>query len=456
VDQAHQRDLKLLLDFVPNHTSDEHPWFQQARQSRTNDKRDWYIWRDPAPDGGPPNNWTSNFGGSAWQFDAQTGQFYLHIFDVKQPDLNWRNPAVRQAMYAVMRFWLDRGVDGFRVDVPGVMLKDELLRNNPPNPAWKPGDRPSGRLLSRYTEDQPGIHEIVRAMRAVVDQYGEGDRVLIGELWPPVERMMPYYGEQLDEVHLPFNLQLVLQPTWEAQTIRQLVDAYEGALPLGAWPNWVLGNHDRARVATRLGRAQARVAHMLLLTLRGTPTCYYGDEVGMQNVVIPPELLRDPEGKDDPQFSRDPERTPMQWDSSANAGFCPAGVRPWLPAAEDFQTFNVAVEQSDPRSFLTLVRTLLTLRRARRALHVGSQRTVDQPNPTCFVYQRQDADERCLVVLNFSAHNQVVTLPDQGQGRLLLSTHLDREGEGPLALSEMHLRGDEGLLIEVEAPSSPG
>jgi len=190
------------------------------------------------------------------------------------------------------------------------------------------------------------------------------------------------------------------------------------------------------------------MAQMLFLTLRGTPTCYYGDEVGMQNVAISPELMQDPEGKENAQYSRDPERTPMQWESSPNAGFCPAGVRPWLPVADDFQTYNVAVEQHDPRSFLTLVRTLLTLRRALPALSMGSQQSIDQPNPTCFVYQRQHADEHCLVALNFSAQDQVVTLPEQGQGRLLLSTHLDREG--PLPLSEVHLRGNEGLLIEFE------
>jgi alpha-glucosidase len=289
-------------------------------------------------------------------------------------------------------------------------------------------------------------------MRAVVDHYGE--RVFIGEIWPPMERMMQYYGAQLDEAHLPFNLQLVLQPNWEARTIRQVVDAYEGALPKGAWPNWVLGNHDRPRVATRLGREQARVAQMLLLTLRGTPTCYYGDEVGMQNVWISPELMHDPEGKKHAQYSRDPQRTPMQWESSPNAGFCAAGARPWLPVADDYRTYNVAAQQHDARSFLTLVRTLLTLRRALPALSVGSQQSIDQPNPVCFVYQRQHTDEYCLVALNFSVQDQVVTLPEQGQGRLLLSTHLDREG--PLPLSEVHLRGNEGLLIELEAPSFPG
>ena len=194
--QAHQRDLKFILDFVPNHTSDEHPWFQEARSSRTNEKRDWYIWRDPAPGGGPPNNWTSLFGGTAWQFDEQTGQYYLHLFDVKQPDLNWRNPPVRQAMYDVLRFWLDRGVDGFRVDVLWLLIKDDQFRDNPLNPEWKLGDDPSKYQEGRYTQDQPGIHEIVREMRMLLDSYGE--RVLIGEIYLPIERLVQYYGVTLD------------------------------------------------------------------------------------------------------------------------------------------------------------------------------------------------------------------------------------------------------------------
>jgi alpha-glucosidase len=219
--QAHQRDLKVILDFVPNHTSDEHPWFQQSRSSRTNEQHDWYIWHDPAPDGSPPNNWTSNFGGSAWQFDEHTGQYYLHLFDVKQPDLNWRNSRVRQAMYDVLRFWLDRGVDGFRVDVLSLLLKDEQFRDNPMNPDWKPGDPPSARQLSRYTEDQPGINEIVQEMRAILDRYGE--RVLIGEIYLPLPQLVRYYGDTLNGAHLPFNFQLVLLTTWNAQIIRRLV-----------------------------------------------------------------------------------------------------------------------------------------------------------------------------------------------------------------------------------------
>ena len=443
--QAHQRDLKVILDFVPNHTSDEHPWFQQARSSRTNEYRDWYIWHDPAIGGGPPNNWTSRFGGSAWQFDEHTGQYYLHLYDVKQPDLNWRNPRVRQAMYDVMHFWLDRGVDGFRIDALEVLLKDEQLRDNPPNPEWKAGDPPNNRQIGYYIEDQPGMHEIMREMRALSDSHGQ--RLLIGELYLPVERLMPYYGDMLDEIHLPFNFQFVTMPTWEARTIRQLVEDYETALPQGAWPNWVLGNHDRSRIATRVGREQARLTQMLLLTLRGTPTCYYGDELDMQDISLPRALMQDPLAKDNPEHSRDPVRSPMQWDDSVNAGFCSAGVKPWLPVADDYKTFNVAAEQHDPRSFLMLTRALLGFRRSHSALTLGAYQSVEQENAACFVYLRQHHEQHYLIILNFSPQEQVVSLPGQDQGHIILSTHMDRGGY--LDLSAAHLRGNEGLLIEI-------
>ena len=445
LEQAHQRNLKLILDFVPNHTSDEHSWFQQSRESRTNDKRDWYIWRDPAPDGGPPNNWLSRFNGSAWQFDERTGQYYLHMYDVKQPDLNWRHPDVRQEMYRVMHFWLDRGIDGFRVDALEVLLKDEQFRDNPLNPLWKSGDPPHTRLLEQYIVDQPGMHTVMQEMRTLIDGYDQ--RVLIGELYLPLERLMPYYGTQLDEIHLPFNFLFVNMATWEAQAIRQAVESYEAVLPQGAWPNWVLGNHDRTRIATRVGREQARVAHMMLLTLRGTPTCYYGDELGMQNVPLPKELMHDPMGKEHPEKSRDPVRSPMQWDSSANAGFSPVGVRTWLPVAHDYQAFNAVAEQDDPHSFLALIRALLDLRRSHSAFISGSYQTLEQENRACFVYMRQYESKHYLVALNLSAENQVVTLSEQSQGRVLLSTHMDREEH--LLLSEIHLRGNEGLLIEI-------
>ncbi|MGH2387886.1 MAG: alpha-amylase family glycosyl hydrolase, partial [Chloroflexota bacterium] len=395
---VHTRGMRLLLDLVPNHTSSRHPWFTASRAGRDNPKRDWYLWRDPGPGGGPPNNWTSYFGGDAWTLDPATGQYYLHLFDHAQPDLNWRNPQVRTAIYDVMRFWLDRGVDGFRVDAMPQMAKDAQWRDDPPNPDWRPGDLPETRQDRIHSAGGPEIHQIGREMRAVVDAYD--DRVLIGEIYLPVLRLIKYYGAKLDEVHLPFNFQLITLP-WKAAAIRKAVEAYEAALPPGAWPNWVLGNHDNPRIASRTSPAQARVAQMLLLTLRGTPTCYYGDELGMRDGTIPPESARDPRALLSPGFGRDPERTPMQWDGGVHAGFSTA--TPWLPPAEDYRSINVEVERSDPRSTLTLVRRLLTLRRSSLALTVGSYRAVPAVDDDLVVYVREVEGERLLMALNLGS-----------------------------------------------------
>ncbi|MBV9077236.1 MAG: alpha-amylase, partial [Methylobacteriaceae bacterium] len=278
VAEAHRRGLKVILDFVPNHTSDEHPWFIESRSSRDNPKRDWYLWRDPKPDGSAPNNWVSNFGGSAWQYDERTGQYYYHAFLREQPDLNWRNADLREAMFDVLRVWLDRGVDGFRVDVIWHLIKDAEFRDNPPNPAYHSGRPEIESLLQEHSADQPEVHEVIAGMRRVIDSYQ--DRVLIGEIYLPIERLVAYYGKDLTGAQLPFNFQLI-QTAWNARAISRLVAEYEAALPAGGWPNWVLGNHDQPRIAARIGAAQARVAAMLLLTLRGTPTMYYGDEIGL-------------------------------------------------------------------------------------------------------------------------------------------------------------------------------
>ena len=289
---AHRRGLKVILDFVPNHTSNQHPWFLQSRSSRHHPKRDWYLWRDPSANGGPPNNWLSTFGGSAWEWDAGTNQYYYHAYLKQQPDLNWRNPDVQSAMHRVMRFWLERGVDGFRVDVIWHLIKDELFRDNPVNPDYRPGQWPYQELLATYTTDRPEVHDIIAGMRRILDEYD--DRMMVGEIYLPVERLVTYYGTGGSGTHLPFNFQLIELP-WHAGTIAGAVDAYEASLPSNGWPNWVLGNHDKPRIASRIGPAQARVAATLLLTLRGTPTLYYGDEIGMQDVAIPPELVQDRE-----------------------------------------------------------------------------------------------------------------------------------------------------------------
>ncbi|HYD73695.1 MAG TPA: alpha-amylase family glycosyl hydrolase, partial [Candidatus Binatia bacterium] len=232
---AHERGLKVILDLVPNHTSDQHPWFRESRASRSNPKRDWYIWRDPAPSGGPPTNWLSEFGGSAWEYDERTHQYYYHAFLAAQPDLNWRNRAVREAIYEAMRFWFRRGVDGFRIDVIWHLIKDEHFRDNPPNPDFKPGDPPHHAVVPLYTADRPEVHDVIAEMRRVADAFPE--RVLIGEIYLPIERLVAYYGRNLEGVHLPFNFSLIRAP-WHAVSLAQLVEEYEAALPAQGWPNW--------------------------------------------------------------------------------------------------------------------------------------------------------------------------------------------------------------------------
>ena len=288
---AHDNGLKLILDLVPNHTSSQHPWFVESRSSRDNPKRDRYAWRDPAADGGVPNNWLSEFGGSAWQFDETTGQYYYHAFLAEQPDLNWRNPDVRAAIYDAMRFWLEKGVDGFRVDVIWHLIKDAEFRDNPPNPHYVEGRPPNERILTQYSTDQPEVHDVIAEMRRVTDAYR--DRVLIGEIYLPLHRLMAYYGNDLTGAQMPFNFAL-LSTFWSARSIETIVEDYEKALPKGAWPNWVLGNHDRPRVASRIGPGQARVAAMLLLTLRPTRTVYLREALGIHQMELPQEVVRVP------------------------------------------------------------------------------------------------------------------------------------------------------------------
>ena len=441
VAEAHRLDLKVILDYVPNHTSDHHPWFLESHSSRNNPKSDWFLWRDPAPDGGLPNNWLSAFGGSAWTFDPTRGQYYCHTYLVQQPDLNWRNPKVEAAMLDVLRFWFERGVDGFRIDALRQIIKDAEWRDNPPNPDYDPAQGAYDSLLPVYTTDLPEVHAKVAAMRRVADAFG--GRLLIGELYLPIEQLVTYYGVNGSELQLPFNFHLIRHP-WSARAITRLVEAYEAALPAGAWPNWVLGNHDRHRIATRVGERQARVAAMLLLTIRGTPTMYYGDEIGMHDVPISPERVQDPLERNEPGrgLGRDPERTPMQWNSSLNAGFT-SGV-PWLSLAQDANIVNVADERADPTSMLSLYHRLIDLRRSIPALAVGSLRIVFA-NGDVLAYIREQGGARFLIALNLGAAGQEMILAEAG--RLVLSTHLDRSNEE--VGGKLGLRADEGVVLQL-------
>jgi len=443
----HRRDMRLLLDLVPNHTSSEHPWFVDSRSSRAAAHRDWYIWRDARPDGSPPNGWICAFGGSVWEWDEGTGQFYFHSFLKEQPDLNWANPAVRAAMHDVMRFWFRRGVDGFRIDVVNLLAKRFELETLPSDvmidlAAISNPDESAGVFQGQRWAATSTIYPIISDLRGVADEFD--DPVLVGEIWLPIRRLMRFYGRHLDGLHMPFNFQLITT-RWRAPAVHRVVASYEGALPAGAWPNWVLGNHDKSRIASRVGAAQARVAAVLLLTLRGTPTLYYGDELGMADVGVPVDAQRDPQGLRGGK-SRDPERTPMRWDGSPLAGF--SAAQPWLPIGPDVASVNVAAERDDPDSMLSLHRRLLEMRRTEPALNIGEWHDLGH-TPASLAYLRSDGSRRFLIVANLTAAPTSVTQHAQGlSGTVVLST-VRREPNERYAGAD-DLAADEAIVVELD------
>jgi len=445
IDEAHKRSIRIILDFVPNHTSSDHPWFRESRSSVDSPKRDWYVWRDAKDDGTAPNNWIAVFGGPAWEWDQKTQQYYLHSFLVEQPDLNWRNPQVERAMHNVLRFWMERGVDGFRIDVMDRILKDPALRDNPPNP-----DRSWGRLmgvtgLQQHTQDQnwPDIVDAVRRIRSTVDEFP--DRMTVGEVFGTPENIVRYYGgETSDGLHLAFNFSLtrLVGERWNAANVRKRVDAFESALPGAAWPNIVLGNHDIDRFISRVnhdgrGAARGRAAAVLLLTLRGTPFIYMGEEIGMPNTDVPEHRLQDPA-----RFhhrNRDPERTPLQW--TAKGGF--SNSEPWLPYGD--LSINVAAQEKDERSMLTLYRKLIWTRRASKALTLGDYAAIDGLPADVFAFTRAHGDERTLTMINFANDGVAFDLPKALRaGETLVSTH----GE-PNAGGRIELAAHEGRLVRL-------
>ena len=451
VAEAHARGIRVVVDLVPNHTSHQHPWFLESRSSRDSPKRDWYVWADSKPDGSPPNNWTSSFprAGRAWTFDEATGQWYLHSFLPEQPDLNWWNPEVRAAMDDVMRFWLDRGVDGFRVDVAHKMARDPELHDNPLVDLGEGEDQLSGPEMARrlagqqrYDQDWPEVHEILRRFRRTLEEYH--DRMAVGEVYLlELATLAGYYGQGADELHLVHNFVFVHQP-WKAEAFRAIVDEFWSLLPEGAWPAWFLGNHDHSRVATRYdeggnGRARARVAAMMVLTLRGTPFLYQGEELGMADGEIPPDRVIDIDG-------RDPERTPVQWDGTPSAGFTTGD--PWLPIPGSARQVNVAVQREDPRSMLSLYRRLLWYRKGSAALRQGGYRSLTDTPGGLYAYLRTQGDERLLVALNFTGrplrYDAGALAP---AGRLELPTDPDRPGGEEVGLGPLEVGPDEGMVV---------
>lgn len=444
--EVHQRGMKLILDLVPNHTSDQHPWFLESKSSRDHPKRDWYLWHDAKPDGTAPNNWLAAFGGSGWEWDENTGQYYYHAFLKEQPDLNWRNPQVQEAMFEVMKFWLDKGVDGFRVDVMWHMIKDAQLRDNPSNPDYKQHMGTYEQLLPVYSTDQPEVHAVVALMRKVLDTYD--DRMMIGEVYLPIHKLITYYGVSNQGAHLPFNFQLLLLP-WNAPQIAAAIDQYEGALPEEGWPNWVLGNHDQHRISSRVGRDQARVAAVLLLTLRGTPTIYYGEEIGMRDVPIPFEEVQDPQGLNmpDKNLSRDPARTPMHWDNSDYAGF--STVKPWLRLDAGFARNNVALQKDDPYAMLTLYRKLIALRKSELALCLGTYKPI-YADHQCMAYVRSYGGvSGFLVVLNLS-HMPCYLNLDVFSLKGVVELATAPELEGNIVEGRLQLGGDEAIVLRLQ------
>ena len=424
LEECHRRNIRVLLDYVPNHSSDQHAWFEESRTSRQSPKRDWYVWRDPKPDGSPPNNWRGVFGGPAWEFDASSGQYYLHSFLVEQPDLNWRNPEVVEAMHNVLRFWMDRGVDGFRIDVMHMVLKHPDLPDNPENPDWRPGDPEGWRQRWVNNVNYPDVYEAVKGIRRVLDEYP--GRMAVGEVFGSSTHIAAYYGnEHLDGLHLAFNFHYINQrepviTPWEAPLLAFIAGRAEEAMPPGAQPCYAFNNHDRPRFASRQdadghGPERARAAALLLLGLRGTPFVYYGEELGMLDVDVPADRLRDPARFHG--WGRDPARTPMQWDDSPGRGF--SAGEPWLPFGP--AGINVAAQAADQASLLSLYRRAIWLRKDEASLERGSYRELFVRDHV-FAFVREAASARPVVVaVNTGLRSASFALPPGGW-RVLEST----------------------------------
>jgi alpha-glucosidase len=414
VNEAKKRNIRVILDFVVNHTSDQHKWFLDSRSSRTSKYRDWYIWRD-GKNGGPPNNWQSEFGVPAWTFDKKTGQYYYNYFYPQQPDLNWRNPAVRAAMLDVTRFWYKRGVAGFRLDAVDTLFEDPNLTDNPPSPGKDKFGRPNFARI--HNTKLPEVHDVLQDLRKIANQY---DAVLIGETWTKdIDELKNYYGENSNELQMPMDLMFGTVNKLSAPEFRRQIAAVDTA---GGWPVFVISNHDMVRSYNRYGDGVhndeiAKLMASLYLTLRGSPIMYYGEELGMQNNDPKrKEDVKDPQGITGwpGEIGRDGERTPMQWNDAKNAGF--SNAKPWLPVPPSFKTHNVAAESKDPNSILSIYHQLLAMRHNEPALLNGTYTALNEDDPNVLSYLRKDKDEAILVMLNMSSSPQKVKLNLAPQG----------------------------------------
>lgn len=434
--EAHKRNIKVIMDLVINHTSDEHPWFIESRKSKDNPKRGWYIWHQNK--GKKPNNWVASFEmKNAWWFDENTKEYYLGTFTRHQPELNWRNPEMKEAVYDMIRYWLDLGVDGFRMDVVNWYIKDDQFRNNP----WRLSLNPIDVQRHLYDRNRPETHEICKEIRTITDQYE--DRMLVGEIYTNETReAVSYHGKENDELHMAFNFSFLFQK-WSARGFYNNILEYYHALPADAWPNFTLSNHDQPRHYYRYrdGKytdARARVAAALLMTLRGTPFIYYGEEIGMTCERIARKDIQDPLGKKGWPFirGRDAERTPMQWDASPYAGF--SAVRPWLPVNSDYRYKNVSAQSKEKDSLLAFYKALIWLRKGSNALSVGDIEFIEKDPKEVLIYKRKHRDEEVTVVLNFSKRQQKLHIDKDGKEKMLFGTHRARGEEVFLNQLDIH------------------
>lgn len=448
VAKAHDLDINVMVDFVPNHTSDQHPWFVESRKSRDNTYADYYVWRDPKKDGSAPNNWVSNFGGSAWQYDETRGQYYLHTFMKEQPDLNWDNPAVREEMKRVIRFWLDLGVDGIRADAVRWISKDPKFRDDPRNKHWK-GDKNSlnkfDSLLHVHSQFGDNLFKYLREMTDTLKQYD--NRIMLFEDYPDQaystrDQYLGFYSID-PSVSAPFNFEGMWQE-FKSESFEKFITEFQGMLdPDQHMPVYCFGNHDQARLVTRIGSEErARAVALIEMSLPGLPLVYYGDELGMPNTHVDASQTKDLSTTTG-YTSRDPERTPMQWNREANAGF--SEVEPWLPIGETVGAHNVERQLHEPDSFLSLYRRLLKLRARHAILRYGTYEASNEAPEDVFLFSRWLDDQHVFVAVNFSGEDKGVKMPHKG--RIMCCTHPvdypEIMGDGVIVL-----RPYEGVIVE--------
>ena len=452
LDELHAKGIRLLMDFVPNATSDKHPWFVDSSSSKTNSKRDWYVWADGNKYGGPPSNWISKVGGSAWTFDNTTGQYFYHSFGAFQPDLNYHSPEVRDAMTDVLKFWLDFGVDGFRIDALMFLLENPQFKNDSLNPNYNGPDCTTNvsnpvcydSLNHTETLDYTGMHELVQEWRNLIDSYN--DRFVVGETYGPVKTVVKYYGDKGSELNFPLNFQFLDNTNWTGIEVSRIVSSWLDNMPEGTWPNWVLGNHDNSRIPNKAGLYLARALNTLLLTLPGTPTTYYGEELLMTDGYIPPNRTHD-----EKYLDRDKERTPMQWNGGPNAGFTATGIEPWLPLPDNYTTYNVESEKRNQTSMLVLYKQLVQVRSTNAAFQYAEYSLVLNTTDV-YAYHRyhESSDTEFIVVINFSQDATIANLskaPKTVQNpEVELSSDTNRENT-VVDLTNVYLDSGEALII---------